>query len=134
MLDTPRTDVETDGAPMPEPARNEEGDLFVTMTDGFAKKVNALVSAEDNADLKLRVTVSGGGCSGFQYGFDLDADINGDDVVFEHGGAKLVIDETTLELMSGSEVDYKEDLIGSYFAVSNPIATSTCGCGTSFSI
>ena len=66
-----------------------------------------------------------------QYGFDLDADINGDDVVFEHGGVKLVIDETSLELMSGS-VDYKEDLIGSYFAVSNPIATSTCGCGTCF--
>ena len=136
MPDTPQTDVQPEDvdAGMPEPQRDENGNLFLTLTDGFAKKVNALVGAEGNPELKLRVIVSGGGCSGFQYGFDLDSEIAEDDVVFEHGGASLVIDETSLELMSGAEVDYKEDLIGSYFAITNPLASSTCGCGTSFSI
>lgn len=136
MPDTPQTEMmdNAEDAALPEPARDANGNLFLTLTDGFAKKVNALVGAEGNPDLKLRVTVSGGGCSGFQYGFDLDGEVTDEDTVFEHGGASLVIDETSLELMSGAEVDYKEDLIGSYFAISNPLATSTCGCGTSFSI
>jgi iron-sulfur cluster insertion protein len=82
----------------------------------------------------LRITVSGGGCSGFQYGFSLDDQKNDDDRLFERDGVTVVIDEVSLDLLKGSEVDFVEDLIGSYFAIKNPNASSTCGCGSSFSI
>jgi iron-sulfur cluster insertion protein len=82
----------------------------------------------------LRITVSGGGCSGFQYGFSLDDQKNDDDRLFERDGVTVVIDEVSLDLLKGSEVDFVEDLIGSYFAIKNPNATSTCGCGSSFSV
>lgn len=82
----------------------------------------------------LRLAVSGGGCAGFQYGFSLDECRHDDDRVFSHAGATVVIDEISLDLIKGAEIDFVEDLVGSYFAVRNPNATSTCGCGTSFAV
>lgn len=89
---------------------------------------------EANQSLMLRVAVSGGGCSGFQYGFSLDDTRRADDSLFLRDGVGVVVDEVSLELLRGSEVDFVEDLIGSYFAIKNPNATSTCGCGSSFSV
>lgn len=99
-----------------------------------AERIAELRAAEGGATLMLRVSVSGGGCAGFQYGFDFDDKTADDDRVFERGGVSVVIDETSLEFLKDSELDYVEDLIGSYFSVKNPNATSQCGCGTSFSI
>jgi iron-sulfur cluster assembly accessory protein len=82
----------------------------------------------------LRVAVLAGGCSGFQYKFDLDSETQPDDLVIEKIGARVVVDPTSLDLLAGSELDYKDELMGSYFAVRNPNATSACGCGTSFAI
>ena len=82
----------------------------------------------------LRVTVSGGGCSGFQYGFDFDDSVGEDDRTFERDGVSVVIDEVSLELLAGSTIDFVEDLIGASFQITNPQATSSCGCGASFSI
>jgi iron-sulfur cluster insertion protein len=104
------------------------------ITASAARRVVALKAAEGNDALMLRITVSGGGCAGFQYGFDFDAETGEDDQVFERDGIKVVIDEMSLELLAGGVVDYKEDLLGSYFSIENPNATSSCGCGTSFSI
>ncbi|HAP99411.1 MAG TPA: iron-sulfur cluster insertion protein ErpA, partial [Rhodospirillum rubrum] len=84
--------------------------------------------------LMLRVTVSGGGCSGFSYGFDLERTTAEDDLLFEQHGVRVVIDEASLDLLHGSEIDYTDDLMAAAFTVRNPNATSTCGCGTSFSI
>ncbi|EKV31415.1 putative iron binding protein [Caenispirillum salinarum AK4] len=106
----------------------------ISMTESAAKRVQTLIKGENNPDLMLRVMVSGGGCSGFQYGFDLDATVNEDDRVAEFHGVKLVIDEASLEILSGSQVDYVEDLMGAAFTVKNPNATATCGCGTSFAV
>ena len=82
----------------------------------------------------LRITVEGGGCSGFQYLFDLVHQTNEDDVVFERDGAKVVIDKLSLQYMEGSQIDYVDDLIGASFQIKNPNATASCGCGTSFSL
>jgi iron-sulfur cluster insertion protein len=82
----------------------------------------------------LRISVSGGGCSGFQYGFDFDEAVNEDDRLFERDGARVVIDEVSLELLKGSRIDFVEDLMGAYFKVENPNATSSCGCGSSFAM
>ncbi len=106
----------------------------VGLTESAARRVAALAAAEGNAALMLRLAVSGGGCSGFQYGFSLDDSRQPDDAVFERDGIKLVIDSTSLELLAGSEIDYVEDLVGSYFKVSNPNASSSCGCGSSFAV
>lgn len=106
----------------------------LVFTDSAADKVKQLIEEEGNPELKLRVFVQGGGCSGFQYGFTLDDERRGDDRVFERDGAGVLIDEVSLELLKGSQLDYVEDLIGSYFAVKNPKASSTCGCGSSFSL
>jgi len=103
-------------------------------TDNAANKVKQLIDEEGNAELKLRVFVTGGGCSGFQYGFSLDDSKLEDDVLFERDGVKVVVDTTSLELIRGGEVDFVEELVGSYFQVKNPNATSTCGCGTSFAV
>jgi len=84
--------------------------------------------------MRLRVAVSGGGCSGFQYGFSLDNERNDDDLLYQKNGIEVIVDEVSLDFLKGSELDFKEDLIGSYFAMSNPNATSTCGCGTSFAV
>lgn len=99
-----------------------------------ARRIEQLVAAEGNAALMLRVAVSGGGCSGFKYGFSLDDQRNDDDRVIKVGGATVIVDEISLDLLRGAELDFVEEMIGSYFAVRNPNAASTCGCGSSFAI
>ena len=104
------------------------------ISDNAAKRIALLVENEETDGMRLRVSVSGGGCSGFQYGFSLDNERGEEDVLFEKNGIEVVVDETSLEFLKGSELDFVEDLIGSYFAMKNPNATSPCGCGTSFSV
>jgi iron-sulfur cluster insertion protein len=99
-----------------------------------ARRIGAILAKEGQADLKLRITVSGGGCSGFQYGFALDDRAEDGDIAVERDGARVVIDGMSLLYMMGCEVDYVEDLTGSYFRVTNPNASSSCGCGNSFAI
>jgi iron-sulfur cluster insertion protein len=106
----------------------------IRISERAAGRIAKLVAEEKSDGLMLRITVSGGGCSGFQYGFSLDDQKNDDDRLFERDGVTVVIDEVSLDLLKGSEVDFVEDLIGSYFAIKNPNATSTCGCGSSFSV
>lgn len=110
----------------------ETPDLLV-FTDSAASKVKELIEEEGNADLKLRVFVSGGGCSGFQYGFTFDEEVNDDDTAFEKNGVTLLIDSMSYQYLVGAEIDYSEGLEGSQFVIRNPNATSTCGCGSSFS-
>jgi iron-sulfur cluster insertion protein len=105
----------------------------LAISENAARRIRAIAAAEGDANLMLRVSVSGGGCSGFQYGFKLDATRGADDRVFEQNGVKVVVDETSLDLVKGATLDFVEDLVGSYFKMSNPNAVSTCGCGTSFS-
>ncbi len=109
-------------------------DLSITISESAAKRLAELVVTEGNDALMLRVSVSGGGCAGFQYGFDFDDRAAADDRVFERDGARVVVDEMSLALIGDSEIDYVQDMIGSYFSVHNPKATSSCSCGTSFSI
>ena len=104
------------------------------ITESAAGRIAELRAAEGSDDLMLRIIVDGGGCNGFQYRFDFDATQNEDDRVFERDGVKVVIDEVSLEFLADAQVDYKKELIGSYFAIENPNATSSCGCGTSFSV
>lgn len=99
-----------------------------------AARIAKLIEQEGNAAMMLRITVSGGGCSGFQYGFSLDGKVNGDDHVFEASGVKVVVDDMSLGLINGSELDFTDDMIGSYFSLKNPNAKSTCGCGSSFAV
>ncbi len=99
-----------------------------------ANKAAILIAEEGNPDLKLRVFVQGGGCSGFQYGFTFDEKVNDGDHEIETGGVTLVVDPMSYEYLGGAEVDYKESLEGSMFVINNPNATSTCGCGSSFSV
>ena len=106
----------------------------IVISDNAARRISELVAQEEKADVMLRIVISGGGCSGFRYGFELDDEKTGDDLVFEHGGIRVVVDGVSLDLIKGAELDYVEDLIGSFFALKNPNASSTCGCGTSFSI
>ncbi|MEN8217540.1 MAG: iron-sulfur cluster insertion protein ErpA [Pseudomonadota bacterium] len=102
-------------------------------TDGAALKVQQLIKEEDNEDLMLRVFVQGGGCSGFQYGFTFDERAQEDDTVVENQGVKLLIDPMSYQYLVGAEIDYTEGLEGSQFVIRNPNATTTCGCGSSFS-
>ncbi|MFB3081230.1 MAG: iron-sulfur cluster insertion protein ErpA [Nitrosomonadaceae bacterium] len=102
-------------------------------TDSAASKVKKLIEEEGNNDLKLRVFVSGGGCSGFKYGFTFDELINEDDTVLEKNGVILLIDPMSFQYLAGAEIDYQENLEGAQFIIKNPGATSTCGCGSSFS-
>lgn len=97
-------------------------------------KINGLVEEEGNPDLKLRVFVTGGGCSGFQYGFSFDEAVAEDDTAVENSGATVLIDSLSIQYLAGSTVDYQEGLEGSRFVINNPNATSTCGCGSSFSV
>lgn len=106
----------------------------VQLSDRAAARVAALAVQENQPNARLRITVSGGGCSGFQYGFAFDDQVNDDDRVFTNGPAGLVVDETSLELLAGSEVDFVEDLIGASFQIRNPNAKSSCGCGNSFAV
>ena len=117
VTDTPTTEM-----PLP----------FV-ITDAAADKVKQLIDEEGNPELKLRVFVQGGGCSGFQYGFTFDEAINEDDTVMDKAGVQLLIDSMSYQYLVGAEIDYKDDLNGAQFVIKNPNATSTCGCGSSFS-
>ena len=106
----------------------------VTVSDNAARRIATLIQMEGDADLMLRLSVSGGGCSGFQYGFSFDKSQQQDDRVFERNGVKVVIDDTSLELLAGAEIDFVEDLVGASFQIRNPNASSSCGCGNSFSV
>lgn len=110
---------------MPEP---------IVFTDSAAAKVADLIAEEGNPDLKLRVFVQGGGCSGFQYGFTFDEITNEDDTTMSKNGVSLLIDAMSYQYLLGAEIDYKEDLQGAQFVIKNPNATTTCGCGSSFSV
>ena len=123
-------DIQVSFAPKPKVI---EG-ATIGFTDSAAKKVKALVEEENNPNLKLRVSVDGGGCSGFQYAFAFDEKVSDDDTVVEKSGATVVVDVTSMQYLNGSEVDYLEGLEGARFVVNNPNATSTCGCGSSFSV
>ncbi|MGB5600524.1 iron-sulfur cluster insertion protein ErpA [Thiothrix litoralis] len=105
----------------------------LVFTDAAAIKVKALIQDEGNDALKLRVFVQGGGCSGFQYGFTFDENMNEDDTAVENGGVTLLIDPMSFQYMVGAEIDYTEGLEGAQFVIRNPNATTTCGCGSSFS-
>jgi iron-sulfur cluster insertion protein len=106
----------------------------VVFTDAAASKVKEMIEDEGNSALKLRVYVSGGGCSGFQYGFAFDENSAEDDTVVEKCGVSLLIDPMSFQYLMGAEIDYQESLDGARFVIKNPNATSTCGCGSSFSM
>jgi len=108
--------------------------VIMSFTDNAADKVHSLIAEEANDNLKLRVFVTGGGCSGFQYGFAFDEAIQEDDTVIENKGAELVVDPLSYQYLVGAKIDYVEGLEGSRFVVDNPMASATCGCGSSFSI
>lgn len=105
----------------------------IIFTDSAATKVLHLIEEEGNNQLKLRVYVSGGGCSGFQYGFTFDEEVNEDDTLVEKNGVTVLIDAMSISYLKGAEIDYKEDLSGAQFVIRNPNAVTTCGCGSSFS-
>lgn len=109
-------------------------DTNIQMSARAADKVSELIQSEENDELKLRVFVTGGGCSGFSYGFTFDDDIAQDDTVVRRSGVTMVVDPMSYQYLVGAEVDFKEDLQGSQFVVTNPNASSTCGCGNSFAI
>ncbi len=109
-------------------------DRSVSLSDNAAKQIAVLREKQGDESLFLRLTVLGGGCSGFQYKFDFDTDVKDDDHVFANGSVKLVTDDISLDILTGSQVDYVTELIGSSFRVTNPNAESGCGCGVSFSL
>ncbi len=116
--------LEAEDFEMPDP---------LVFTDAAAQKVKSLIEEEGNPDLMLRVFVTGGGCSGFQYGFTFDEDINDGDTEVVKDSVKLLIDPMSFQYLTGAEIDYTEGLEGSQFVIRNPNATTTCGCGSSFS-
>jgi iron-sulfur cluster insertion protein len=105
----------------------------LVFTDNAAAKVKQLIDEEGNLELKLRVFVTGGGCSGFQYGFTFDEAVSDDDTTMQKNGVTLLIDPMSLQYLGGAEIDYQEGVEGAQFVIKNPNATSTCGCGSSFS-
>ncbi len=123
-------DIQINFAPKPKVIE----DATIGFTESAANKVKALVEEEKNPNLKLRVSVDGGGCSGFQYAFAFDENVNDDDTVVEKNGASVLVDVTSMQYLNGSEVDYLEGLEGARFVVNNPNAKSSCGCGSSFSV
>jgi len=106
----------------------------IVFTDAAAGKVGELIAEEANPNLKLRVFISGGGCSGFQYGFTFDEDIEDGDSQVENDGVTLLVDPMSIQYLMGAEIDYKEDLQGAQFIIRNPNAQTTCGCGSSFTV
>ena len=122
---------------MPESSQkdltNYDNQDLLVFTEAAASKVKDLIEEEKNDSLKLRVFVSGGGCSGFQYGFTFDENIQDGDTQVEKNGVTLLVDPMSFQYLTGAEIDYKEDLEGSQFVIKNPNATTTCGCGSSFS-
>ena len=107
---------------------------MVTMNPGAVAKIKELIAEENNPNLKLRMFVQGGGCSGFQYGFTFDEEQNEDDFDLEFDGVHLLVDSLSSQYLQGAEIDYTESLQGSQFSIKNPQATTTCGCGSSFSV
>lgn len=105
----------------------------VTLSENAARRINAILAKQSGKDY-LRVSVEGGGCSGFSYKFDLEDTKNDDDVIVERDGARVLVDEMSMEFMRGSEIDFSNELIGAAFKINNPNATAACGCGTSFSL
>jgi len=103
---------------------------MITITDSAAVKIKDLILEENDPSLKVRAFVQGGGCSGFQYGFTMDGEVNEDDFVFDD----VVVDSMSAQYMTGATIDYKEDITGCQFVIVNPSATTTCGCGSSFSV
>ena len=106
----------------------------ISLSASAARRIAVLIAQDENAGMKFRVSVSGGGCSGFQYKFDLVPHAEPGDIVLERSGAKIVIDSVSLGFLAGSEIDFVDDLIGASFRIHNPKATQSCGCGTSFSL
>ena len=123
------TELNTSGA-----SQTEEMPSPLIFTDAAAAKVRQLIEEENNDALMLRVFVSGGGCSGFQYGFTFDENVNEGDTQIEKGGVTLLIDPMSFQYLVGAEIDYTEGLEGAQFVIRNPNATTTCGCGSSFSV
>lgn len=117
---------------MPDGTQTTEQNLIVS--DTAAARIAKLREIQGNDGLMLRVTVNGGGCSGFQYAFDLDDKANEDDVTFEHNGTAVVTDEVSLGFLAGCKVEFKDELGAAFFQIDNPNATSSCGCGASFSV
>ena len=118
---------------MTEPTMADEAPPL-NFTNAAAKKVGQLIEQEGNAGLMLRVYVQGGGCSGFQYGFTFDEEVQEGDTAIENGGVKLLVDPMSVQYLMGAEIDYREDLSGAQFVIRNPNASTTCGCGSSFSV
>ena len=112
----------------------EIGERRIQVSDSAARRIAVLKQQEEAPDAFLRIAVSGGGCSGFQYGLSFDDQQNPDDFVFEHGGVAVIVDDVSLDLLNGAEIDFVEDLMGASFQIKNPNAASSCGCGNSFSI
>ena len=110
------------------------GERRITVTASAARRIASLKQQEDTPNAHLRIAVSGGGCSGFQYGLSFDDQRNPDDALFERDGVTVVVDDVSLDLLNGAEVDFVEDLMGASFQIRNPNAASSCGCGNSFSI
>jgi iron-sulfur cluster insertion protein len=107
---------------------------MITITESAQTKIADILAEENNPELKLRMFVQGGGCAGFSYGFTLDEIKNEDDFEFEVGSTSVLVDAMSAQYVQGAEIDYKEDLMGSEFKIKNPNATTTCGCGSSFSV
>lgn len=107
---------------------------MITITDSAKSKINELLEEENNPKMFLRTFVQGGGCSGMQYGFTFDEDQNEDDFEFETGKFKVLVDSISMQYLEGATIDYKDDLMGSNFSIQNPNASTSCGCGSSFSI
>ncbi|MCI0505546.1 MAG: iron-sulfur cluster insertion protein ErpA [Gammaproteobacteria bacterium] len=119
---------------MDTPVAELETSDTIIVTANAARKVKTLIEDEGNDALKLRVYVTGGGCSGFQYGFTFDENINEGDTTVEKDGVTFLIDPMSYQYLAGAELDYREDLQGAQFVIRNPNASTTCGCGSSFSI
>jgi len=113
---------------------NEIEERGIVVTESAAHRIAALRTQEQAENAFLRIAVSGGGCSGFQYGLSFDDQRNSDDFVFERDGIAVIVDDVSLDLLNGAEVDFVEDLMGASFQINNPNAASSCGCGNSFSI
>jgi iron-sulfur cluster insertion protein len=109
-------------------------DAPVEITESAAARIKFILDQDENRGMMLRISVSGGGCSGFQYGFTFDDAAGEADRVLERGGAKVIIDDVSLEMMKGAKIDYVEDMIGAAFQIKNPVAKTSCGCGNSFSV
>jgi iron-sulfur cluster insertion protein len=116
------------------PVSAETGMPGIDFTDAAARKVQELILEERNPELKLRVYISGGGCSGFQYGFSFDEEQAADDIAVDNDGVTLLIDPLSFQYLVGAQVDYAENLQGAQFVIRNPNAATTCGCGSSFSV